>query len=95
MAQEGVTEALAPARPREIPTIPRSAAISETRVPRNERSQAQTVSIDSPTTFNIDIAEATDAQEVERLVTRRINDERRQNNLELLSLISNQTEVGS
>jgi hypothetical protein len=82
-------------RTREIPTIPRSAAIETARLPRQERAQAQSISIESQPVFNFDISEATDSEEVTRLVTREVTQAQSRWVSELESLISDQTEVGS
>jgi hypothetical protein len=83
------------ARTREIPTVPRSAAIETARLPRQERAQAQSISIESQPVFNFDISEATDADEVTRLVTQEVTQAQSRWVSELESLISDQTEVGS
>jgi hypothetical protein len=80
---------------REIPVIPRSPRIEETRLPRVETRNGQPISIDSPWTLNIDISEATDAEEVRRTVTQEITQAQSRWVSEIESLISDQTEVGT
>jgi len=90
----GVPEPLR-ARVQEIPRIPRSESVGETRIPRPDRAQPQNISIDAPMNLAIDIAEATDAEEVARVVRQEQTIAQNRWISELQSLISDQTEVGS
>lgn len=80
-----------------VPAIPRSQMLAEAPVTRaaGGAPPQQAVSIDAPMTMSMTIAEATDAQEVERIVGNRVQSEFRSHISQMESLISDQTEVGS
>jgi hypothetical protein len=78
-----------------IPRIPRSQQLESSVMPRQDRPPPQNVSIEAPMTMNLSVAEATDANEVSRIVTDRVRTEMRGQVAQLESMVSDQTEVGS